>query len=226
MKRYAGNLFLIFSMLFLSYALAGAAPADNKTAVYPPAMIRTSTVKTAVSASEIKLRSSLRNLFTQCLNKQRSLTVKILTGAQDSQTAQDKLTASVNKIGDVFKAYYGDSTGSQITALFAQYIQAAADYANAVNKGGDKAGIISGMHGKAGDIANLFNSFNTSWSKSGLSDALNRYCALSVKEIDMEHISLGKPDEKIFMATFRQSAEIGEILAEGIANQFPDKFKQ
>ncbi len=216
----------VCSVLILSVFSSRAAHADNKAVVPAPQQARTGNVKTAVSANEIKLRTSLRNLFTQCLNKQRSLAVKTLTGAPDVQTAQNKLTIAINNIGLVFKNYYGDSTGGQITTLFTQYIQATIDYSNAINKGGDRASIVSGMHGKAGEIANLFDSFNPAWSKSGLSEALDKYCAMSIKEVDMEHVSLSKPDEKLFMATFKQSSDIGEILAVGIAKQFPDKFKR
>ena len=41
----------------------------------------------------------------------------------------------------------------------------------------------------------------------------------------MESVSLGKPDAKVFEATFNESARLGEILAIGIAKQFPDAFK-
>ena len=228
MKKHAKALLLVCTIFLIPAMPARAATTDNKTAIPPPAPVLQANAnrKTAISANEIKLRTSLRNLFLDCLKSQRSLAVKTLTNARDLPQAQAKLTETVNKIGDIFKAYYGSSTGGQITALFGQFIQATADYAASVKKDGDRAGVISGMHGKAEEIAKLFDSFNPAWTKSGLSDALNNYCAMSIKEIDMEHTSLGKPDAKIFGATFKKSAEIAEILATGIAKQFHEQFKK
>ena len=227
MKRHVKALLLVCSMSFVFVLPAKAAPADDKV-VIPEVLSPAANAnrRTAISGDEIKFRNTMRNLFTECLNRQRNLAVKILTNAEDLKQDQARLTETVNKIGVVFKTYYGDSTGERITTLFGQYIGATADYANSVRTDGDKAGVISRMHLKAEEIARLFNSFNPHWTKSGLSDALNNYCAMSIKEIDMEHTSIGKPDAQVFNATFKKSAEMAEILSTGIARQFRDKFKR
>jgi hypothetical protein len=217
--------------MFINPVLKAAPiPADNKPAVPPAQSAQTDALNAnrqkAVSENEIKLRNTLSTLFVECVKRQRVLAVKTLTKAEDLPQAQAKLTETINKIGDIFKAYYGVSTGGQITTLFGQFVGETATYAYAVREDGDRAGIVSGMHGKAEELSKLFNTLNPAWSKSGLSEALNNYAAMSVKEIDMEHTSLGKPDAQIFGATFRKSTEIAEILATGITKQYHENFKR
>jgi hypothetical protein len=217
-------------MFILTGLHAETAIVDNKTVIPPGLAAQTAAANAhrqkAVSENEIKLRNSLTTLFVECVKRQRVLAIKTLAKAEDLPQAQVRLTETINKIGDIFKTYYGVSTGGQITTLFGQFVQATANYASAVREDGDRAGVVSGMHGKAEELSRYFNTLSPAWSKSGLSDALNNYCAMSVKEIDMEHTSLGKPDAQIFGATFKKSSDIANILANGITKQYNEKFKR
>ena len=211
MKRYAGTLFFVFSVFFLSGLTAQAAP---------------DAARTAVSPKEIKLRASMNGLFTQCLDRQRTLAIKTLAGADDADEAMVDLEETIDDIGGVFKTYYGEDTGGQITRLLKQYIQLSADYAEFLREHEDTTAMMRGMHDKAGEIAGMFNSLSSDWLDSGLSDALKEYSDLVVDEIEMQDGSFGEPDKNIFSETFDTSVEMSDIFSAGIIRQFPDKFRQ
>ena len=220
MKRNARTMVLVCSMFFLLGLKAQSEPVQPA-----PSQTATAPRKTAVSASEMKLRTTMTNLFIQCLKQQRTLAVRTLTGSQDTQKAQDNLTAALGKTGDVFKTYYGSSAGGQVTTLFGQFIQMTASYAAAVKKGGDKAAVVTAMHAKADELSNFLNSSSPVWTKSRLAEVLKRYSDASAAEIDMQGKSLGRPDTRTFSATFKECTEMAEIFAKGIARQFPNQFK-
>ena len=220
MKRNAVTLLFACITLLLSGFPVQSAP----TTPVPPQMV-SGTRKTGISANEIKLRTTMRNLFIECLGRQRKLAVKRLTDPANSDKAQASLAETLNKIGNIFKTYYGTANGGQITTLYSQYIQLSADYADAVKNGGDKDLVVVKMHARADDIDKFFKSLSPAWSRIKLSEVLRRYSDLSVSEIEMSSKSLGKPDEKIFGATFKKSVEMAEIIVTGIAKQFPDQFR-
>ena len=211
MKRRVMTLLFACSMIFISGFAALAEP---------PA------VRTAISPNEIKLRSSLKNLFSQCLGAQRTLAVKTLTGAKDLDKAQAGLNETLDKLGGVLKTYCGDQQGGRLGDLLKQYFQMSAYYAAAVKNGGDRTGITDKMQAKADEISSYLISSSPVWSKSRLPEVLKKYADLSASEIDMLGKSLGAPDAKLFSETFRKSSELADTLASGMARQFPDQFKR
>jgi len=198
------------------------------------AQAATDTIKTTMSANEVKLRAYFDNLFTQCLDRQRTLALKTLNidndtkneaMANDADEAMVDITETLDEIGSVFKAYYGENTGGQITRQLKQYYQMSADYAEVLREHNDTAVTARIMHDKANELSGLFNSFGTVWLNSGLSEVLTEYSDLLAEEIEIQNESFGKPDPNIPSITSEKSSEIAGIFAAGIARQFPERFK-
>jgi hypothetical protein len=183
-------------------------------------------VRTAFSPKEIQLRSSMKDLFNQCLKKQRNVEVQALTGSENAAKANDDLDKAVEKLGQVFGAYYSEQSAADITAAFKEYFAAAAAYARGVKGGAGRADALSPMLSAAGRLSGLFKSYRPFWSKMKLDDALAKYAEASADEIDMLSKTQSSPDANIFAATFDQNARLSEIFAIGVARQFPGEFKR
>ena len=211
MKKYA---IVLFSVCF-TYFIYG-----------PPAQAAPDSVKGEMTAIEMQFRASMNSLFTQCLDRQRSLDGKTLADSNDTDDAMIELTETTEDICDVFKAYYGENTGGQITRLLKQYFQMPADYADFERQHEDATPIQRDMLDKSDEIAELFNTFSPVWLNSGLSEALKGYSDKIIEEIEIQNESYGKPNANIFSQTNDKILDMAKIFSSGITKQFPNKFLQ
>jgi hypothetical protein len=211
MKKYAIVLFSVCFTYFISGLPAQAAP---------------DSVKGAMTAKEIQFRASMNSLFTQCLDRQRSLDVKTLAGANDTDDAMIELAEIMEDIGDVFKAYYGENKGGQITRLLKQYFQMPPDFADFERQHEDATPIQRDMLNKSDEIADLFDTFSPAWLNSGLSEALKGYSDMIIQEIEIQNQSYGKPNANIFSQTHDKNIELAKTFSSGIIKQFPERFRQ
>jgi len=187
----------------------------------------------SISENEAKLEVYLKALFLQCLERQRIVEVKTLAAPEDSaegmaenmDEAMIGLSETLDELENVFKVYYGQEDGGQISRLLQQYIYLSEDYSDAVREHNDRNSIIFDMHDKADEISDFMDLLSRSWEKSGLRNVLKQYADLSAEEIEMKNQSLGKPDPDLYSKTSDKSAEIAGIFSAGIARQFPDKFR-
>lgn len=180
--------------------------------------------KTSFSNKEMELRTNMRYIFTQYLAWQRVAAAETLAGAQDAAKAQARFVSSQDDICGIFKSYFGDYNGGQITNIFKQYNQFISDYVEATRSHGDKALIINRMHDKSEEIGSLLNMANMSWSKDEISAAFKKYSDMLVSEIDLQGNNPGSVDTAMMDATYAQSMDMADIFTSGIIKQDPAKF--
>lgn len=182
------------------------------------------TTKSSFSSKEMELRTNMRYIFTQYLIWGRVSVSQTLSGAPDVAKAQARFISSQDDICSIFKTYFGDYNGVQMTNLFKQYNQFINDYANATRTQGDKALIINRMHDKADEIANLLSMANMNWSKDDLSSTLKKYSDMLVSEIDLQGNNPGSLDTGMMDATYAQGMDMADTFTTGIIKQFPGRF--
>ena len=107
------------------------------------------------------------------------MTHRTLAGNDNTDDAMIDLAECTEDIGDVFKAYYGETIGGQIARLLKQYFQMPEDYADFERQHGDTTSILSEMMDKSDEIADFLNNLSPVWQDSGLSYALKDSPTLS-----------------------------------------------
>jgi hypothetical protein len=189
-----------------------------------PAHSGMDTSKSSFSSKEMELRTNMRYLFTQYLAWQRVAAAETIAGAQDAAKAQARFVSSQDDICGIFKSYFGDYNGGQITNIFKQYNQFISDYVEATRSHGDKALIINRMHDKAEEMGSLLNMANMNWSKDEIAAAFKKYADMLVSEIDLQGNNPGSVDTAMMDATFAQSMDMADTFTSGIIKQDPAKF--
>jgi hypothetical protein len=209
MKKSMTYLFLFCSILCLCdlsvYAAADAA-------------------KSSYSSKEVDLKTSTRRLFADYLTWERIFAVETITSAQDAAKAQARMLQGQDAVNSLFKTYFGDSSGSQVTTLFNQYIGLITDYVNAAKNRGDTVSLINKIHDKTDEIAGNLSMTNMNWSKDDLSSQLKNYSDSFLKEIDLQSSTAGSIDTKLFDATCDLSMQLADTFSSGIVQQNPGKF--
>jgi phage tail protein X len=157
----------------------------------------------------------------------RNVIINIVDGAPGTTEAVNRLLQNQVDIGDAIKPYYGETAGDALTGLLTEHINQA-------------AGIL--MAAKSGDTQ-TFDSLSTAWYANGdaiavfLNNAnpdhfgLADWKAMMKNHLDLtlaEAVARLSGDYATDVATFdtvyNQLLMMADMLAEGIANQFPDKF--
>lgn len=208
MKKFASLLFVAALLCVISLPLrAGMDP-----------------TKTSFSSKEMDLRTNLRYLFSQYLTWERIAASQTINNSQDAAKAQARFVSSQNDICNLFKSYFGDYNGGQVTDVFKQYSQLITDYVNATKSMGDKALTINRMHDKADEFANVLNMSNMSWSKDEISAALKKFSDNLVSEIDLQGSNPGSVDTAMMDATYSQMMDMADTFTTGIIKQDPSKF--
>ena len=178
----------------------------------------------AYTAKEIELRTAMKKLLSQCLNRQRVLTGVVIYGPGSPEKPLAQLAETSDSIGKIFEAYYGPQNGAQLAGLFKQYIMLTSDYIDAAKSKGDTAAVTGRINGKADQIAALVNSGNRIRKNARLAGILKRYAASVSAEIDLQGSGQRTPDSAKYGQSFRLSAELADALATRIVRQFPEHF--
>ena len=157
----------------------------------------------------------------------RNVIVNVLDDLPGTTEAVNRLLKNQEDIGNAIKPYYGDAGGNGLTDLLKEHITIAADLLTAA-KTGDTDGFGTAnelWYQNGNDIAAFLNSANPDhfelgdWQqmmKSHLDLTLEEAVARLNKDYTADVIAYDKVYAELMM--------MADMLAEGIALQFPDKF--
>jgi hypothetical protein len=169
----------------------------------------------------------MRSLWSEHVVWTRNAIINIMDGVNGTTEIVNRLLKNQEDIGDAIKPYYGDAAGDALTDLLKEHINLAAALLTAAKNDDDAA----------------FNAANTSWQANAdeiaefLHNANPNYFGLDAwKTMMRNHLDLTTQeavarltgdyvgDVAIFDEVYEQALMMADMLAEGIANQFPDKF--
>lgn len=180
------------------------------------------------SKGEIELRLGMRKLWEDHITYTRNYIISALADLEDGGTVAQRLLKNQDDIGDAIKPYYGDEAGKKLSALLRDHIVIATEVVKAAKMADNKA--LAKAQEKWGanadDIAAFLSSANPNWSKKDLADRLHKHLDMTTGEVvsrlkkdwtgDIDFYDKGR----IHMLMF------ADVLTEGIAKQFPEKFKK
>lgn len=206
--------------LFLLSASAQAQPA----AAAAPAASR----HEAKAMATAELRMAMRKLWEEHITYTRNYIISALAGLPDSSAVAARLLRNQDDIGNAIKPYYGDAAGKKLSALLRDHITIATEVVKAA-KGGDRVQLAAAQakwsaNGK--EIAAFLSGANPNWPKATLEAMLQKHLDLTSGEVVGRLNKDWAADINAYDDGHAHMMMFADALTDGIAKQFPNKFKK
>lgn len=205
------------------YLVSATAEAQSDSSPAPSA----SMAKTSKASTAVEMRMAMRMLWEDHIAYTRNYIISELGGLPDSDAAAQRLLRNQDAIGNAFKPYYGDTAGKTLSALLRDHIQVATEVVTAA-KSGDKvklADVQKKWSANGKEIAKFLSGANPNWSRKTLEEMLQTHLDLTSAEVVARLASDWAADIKAYDDGHTHMLMFADLLTDGIAKQFPAKFK-
>lgn len=143
------------------------------------------------------------------------------------QAHLDRLLLNQKNIGDAIKPYYGQAAGDTLTALLTVHIQQAVPVLQAAQANDQPAldEALSNWYANAKGIADFLSAANPEhWPQADMEQAMEHHISQTTAyAVDLLNNNFANAVLNYDIA-FDHMMETANLLAKGIALQFPDKF--
>ncbi|MBS0211786.1 MAG: hypothetical protein JSR26_01220 [Proteobacteria bacterium] len=184
---------------------------------------------TSAAATAPQLHAALRGLWHGHLVATHDYALAVHAGNKAAQAkAADAVVANAKQIADAVAGFYGKPAGDGLLKLLAGHWQGVKDLTDA-GRAGDKAGenkAMQALASNAGEIAKFLAGANPNWTQASLNGALVMHGADHQTQIDLMMANAPKAQQDEAWTKMQEHMNmIADVLADGIAKQFPDKAK-
>lgn len=173
-------------------------------------------------------RAALRDLWIGHVFWVRNVVEARFAGdAGAAKTAEAQVIANAQAIAGAIEPYYGKAASDQLLKLLAGHWGAISDYLNAT-RDGKKAGqdaAYQALVANAGEIAVFLGGANPNLPVETLRGLLTAHGAHHVQQIQQFQAKQYDQEAKTWAAMKDHMYVIADALADGIAKQFPEKFR-
>ena len=198
-------------------------------ATTPSALAQSAAVASAPAAAPAapQLHAAMRQLWHGHIVTTRQYALAVHVGNKaDAQKAADAVVANAKQIANAVAGFYGQPAGDGLLKLLAGHwagVKALTDS----TKAGDKAGEQNAMNELASNataIAKFLAGANPNWSEGTLDGALMMHVDDHKTQIDAMMSNAPKAQQAKAWAGMQHHMDmIADVLASGIAKQFPAK---
>ena len=173
------------------------------------------------------LQAAMRKLWQDHITWTRVFIISAVGGLPDKDAATQRLLQNQVDIGNAIKPFYGAAAGDQLTALLKDHIVIAADVVTAA-KANDKAkldDVNKRWFANADQIAAFLSKANPkNWPEAEMRTMMHDHLNLTTNEAVARIKGDWAGDVKAYDAVHGQILKMADMLAMGIANQFPNKL--
>jgi hypothetical protein len=182
---------------------------------------------TSMASPVVETRMAMRKLWEEHIVYTRNYIISAVANLPDGDAIAGRLLKNQDDIGDAIKPYYGDAAGKKLTALLRDHILIATEVVTAA-KANDKQKLGDAQkkwsaNGK--DIAAFLSGANPNWPRKDLEAMLQKHLDLTSGEVVGRLKKDWAADIKSYDAGHVHMLMFADMLTDGIAKQFPDKFK-
>lgn len=179
------------------------------------------------SAAFHTFNDGMRELWSDHVIWTRNVIINIMDEMPGTTEAVNRLLANQVDIGNAIKPYYGDAAGEALADLLTEHINIAATLLTTA-KAGDTPGFDAAntaWYANADEIATFLSTANPeNFPLAHMKTMMKSHLDLTLEEAVARLEGNYVADVVAFDEAHAQILEMADMLAEGIANQFPDKF--
>jgi hypothetical protein len=181
-----------------------------------------------LSEQRLALHDEMRRLWEDHITWTRLFIVSASADLPDTPATTKRLLRNQQDIGDAIKPFYGRAAGERLTSLLQEHIVVAADLL-ASAKAGDQAAVerhSGAWYRNAREIADFLHAANPrNWARGEMRAMMREHLDLTLTEavahLERDH----RTDIRTYDRIHRQILGMADMLSEGIAAQFPKRFR-
>ncbi len=216
MRAYLSRIMIIAAALLGLVLLVQPAAAHKQAA----------TTTSGIDAGDLK--TAMRKLWEEHVTWTRNYIVSALAGLDDASAVAERLLKNQDDIGAAIIPYYGEAAGKKLAQLLRDHILIAADVVAAAKAGnGEQLASAQQKWQLNGDeIAAFLSGANPHWSKEETRSLLRQHLTFTTNEVVARLKNDWAADIKAYDDGHVHMLMFADTLADGIARQFPAKFKR
>jgi hypothetical protein len=173
-------------------------------------------------------RAALRDLWIGHIFWVRNVVVARLGGnAAAAKAAEDQVVANAKALAAAIEPYYGKAASEKLFGLLAGHWGAISEYLDATRAGkrADQDAATAKLTSNAGEIARFLGGANPNLPVETLNGLLTAHGAHHLQQIQQLQQKQYAQEAMTWSAMKDHMYVIADALADGIAKQFPDKFR-
>lgn len=176
----------------------------------------------------VGLNKTMRKLWEDYVIYTQDYIVSSVNDLPNSDVVYQKLLKNQDDIANAIKPYYGDKGEKKLAKLLHDQTIIMTDLIKAAKQGNDK--LIHEVQQKwnknADEIATFLNETNPNWKKKDLTDMLHKYIDLTTNEVTSFLKKNWEANINFYDKVRAQILNFADTLADGIVDQFPEKFSK
>jgi hypothetical protein len=176
-----------------------------------------------------QLRADMRKLWEDHITWTRVYIISVANGTADKDVTAQRLLQNQVDIGNAIKPFYGGEAGNKLTGLLKEHILGAAALLDAA-KAGDKTKTESAKaawYRNGDDIAAFLSAANAKyWPLADMKHHMKMHLDLTLQEALDRFAGKFQQDIQDYDRVHEQILQLADALTDGIAGQFPDRFKK
>jgi hypothetical protein len=181
-----------------------------------------------LSEQRLTLHDNMRRLWEDHITWTRLFIVSASADLSGTPATTQRLLRNQQDIGDAIKPFYGRAAGEKLTSLLQKHIVVAADLL-AGARAGDQAAVerhSGAWYRNAREIADFLHAANPRhWARGEMRTMMREHLDLTLTEavahLERDH----RTDIRTYDRIHRQILGMADMLSEGIAAQFPKRFR-
>lgn len=208
--------------VLVAAALALTLPAFASAATRPT----TATANTPTKLAEA--RAAQRDLWIGHVFWVRNVVDARFEGdAAKAKAAEQQVVANAHALAGAIEPFYGKAASDKLFGLLAGHWGAISDYLDATRAGkkADQDAASARLVANAGEIATFLGGANPNLPTDALRGLLTAHGAHHMQQIQQFQAKQYEQEAKTWAAMTNHMYVIADALADGIAKQFPDKFR-
>jgi hypothetical protein len=169
---------------------------------------------------------AMRKLWEDHITFTRNYIISAIGDLKDVDAVAERLMKNQNDIGDAIKPFYGAEAGEKLASLLRDHIKIATEVVTAAKKD-NKTALETAQkkwNDNADDIANFLSAANSHWDKTSLTEMLHKHLDLTTGEATSRLKKDWKADIDYYDKGHEHMLMFSDMLVDGIAQQFPEKF--
>ncbi|QEA13613.1 hypothetical protein [Comamonas flocculans] len=173
------------------------------------------------------LHKAMRSLWHGHVVTTRDYALAVFANDQaGAQKAGDAVVANAKDISAAVAGFYGQPAGDALLKLLAGHwgaVKALTDAAHAGNTAGEEKALNDAV-ANAGEISSFLAGANPNWKAEELNSGLVAHFGHHKSQVDLMAQKAPKDKQEAEWQAMQQHMDaIADVLADGIARQFPDK---